>query len=269
MIKEKYDFSDLIEIMRILRAENGCPWDIEQTHESLKKYLLEETYEVIDAIDKKIPPHLCEELGDLLLQIIFHAKIASENKEFDIFDIIDGISRKMVARHVHVFGDGVCKTSNDVVEIWEKLKKKEKGNKTHTEVLESIPNNLPALIRAYKVQEKAALVGFDWDNIDDVFDKIHEEIDELKQILKSENKSEISGELGDSLFALVNLARFLDIQPEFALTSTTEKFIRRFSYIEENATKLNKKMENMTLAEMNLYWIKAKKLPKVGEWNEN
>lgn len=265
MIKEKYDFGDLVEIMRILRADNGCPWDIEQTHDTLKKYLLEESYEVMDAIDKKVPAHLCEELGDLLLQIIFHAKIASDNKEFDIFDVIDGISRKMVSRHIHVFGDGVCSTANDVVEIWEKLKKKEKGNKTHTDVLSSIPANLPALIRAYKVQQKAALVGFDWNNIDDVFNKIHEEIDELKEVFKSDKKEEIAEELGDSMFALVNLARFLDIHPEFALTSTTEKFIRRFGYIEEKATQIGKKLEDMTLAEMDVYWNEAKKIPKVGE----
>lgn len=259
MFKERYSYSDLIEIMRILRSENGCPWDQEQNHQSLKKYLLEETYEVMDAIDKAVPSDLCEELGDLLLQVVFHAQIAAENKEFSMEDVIDVVSKKMVSRHEHVFGEGKCETADDVIAVWEKRKKKEKGNTSHTEVLQSIPGNLPALIRAYKIQQKAALVGFDWDNIDDVFQKIHEEIDELKQVFKSAQKKKIEEELGDSLFALVNLARFLDIHPEFALSQTSEKFIRRFSYIEEQAKQQGKKMENMTLAEMDVLWNEAKR----------
>lgn len=259
MLKENYNFSDLLEIMRILRAENGCPWDREQTHESLKQYLLEETYEVMEVIDKNDPQKLCEELGDVLLQVIFHAQIASENGYFNINDVIDGISKKMVSRHVHVFGNDKCNTANDVVELWEKLKKKEKGNITHTNVLQAIPTNLPALIRAYKVQHKAALVGFDWDNIEDVINKVHEEIEELSQVYNTNEKEKASEEIGDSIFALVNLARFLDIHPEFCLTSTTEKFIRRFNYIEEEATKKGRKLEDMTLAEMDSLWNEAKK----------
>jgi tetrapyrrole methylase family protein/MazG family protein len=265
MIKEFYNFSDLIEIMKILRSKNGCPWDIEQTHQSLKKYLLEETYEVLECIDKNSPELLCEELGDLLLQVIFHAQIASENKQFDITNVIDIISKKMISRHAHVFGDGKCDTANDVLNIWEKQKKKEKGNKTHTDVLKSIPSNLPSLLRAYKVQQKAAMAGFDWDNIEDVFNKIHEEIDELKQVYKSTKKDEISEELGDSLFSLVNLARFHDIQPEFSLTSTTQKFIKRFEYVEKKATESGQVLEEMTLEQMDVLWNEAKNLPKEGE----
>jgi tetrapyrrole methylase family protein/MazG family protein len=265
MIKKHYNFSDLVEIMNILRSPNGCPWDIEQTHQSLKKYLLEETYEVMECIDMSSPDALCEELGDLLLQVIFHSQIASENKQFDINTVIDGISKKMISRHAHVFGDGKCETADDVLNIWEKQKKKEKGNPTHTDVLKNIPKNLPSLVRSYKVQQKAALAGFDWDNIDDVFDKIHEEIDELKQVYKTSKIEKISEEIGDSLFALVNLARFLDIHPEFALTSTIQKFIKRFEYIETKASESGKILEDMTLEEMDVFWNEAKTLPKEGE----
>lgn len=258
MLKEKYEFSDLVEIMKILRSENGCPWDREQTHESLKKYLIEETYEVLEAIDLKDKDRFCEELGDLLLQIIFHAQIAAENGNFDINDVITGICRKMIQRHTHVFGDAKAENAEEVLTNWEAIKKKEKGQKSQTEVLKSVPANLPALMRSYKVQQKAAQVGFDWDNIDDVFAKVHEEIKELEDVYKSKNVERIVDETGDVFFALVNLARFLNVHPELALTRTINKFINRFEYIEQESKKMGKRLEDMKLSEMDELWNKAK-----------
>lgn len=258
MVKEKYGFSELVDIMKLLRSENGCPWDREQTHESLKRYLIEETYEVLEAVDLKDKDKTCEELGDLLLQIVFHAQIASESGEFDIGDVITGISRKMVLRHTHVFGEDKADTSDEVLENWEAIKKKEKGIKSHTGVLKDVPSNLPALMRSYKVQQKAAQVGFDWDNIDDVFGKVSEEISELKDVYQSKNVERITDEMGDVFFALVNLSRFLKVQPELALTGTINKFIKRFEFIEQESLKAGKKLEEMTLAEMDELWNKAK-----------
>ena len=169
MLKGKYTFEELVGIMKFLRSENGCPWDREQTHMSLKKYLIEETYEVLEVIDLNDKERMCEELGDLLLQILFHAEIASEEGAFDINDVITGISRKMVQRHTHVFGEDKATTPEEVVDNWEAIKRKEKGVDSHAEVLKNVPANLPALMRSYKVQQKAAQVGFDWDNIDDVY----------------------------------------------------------------------------------------------------
>jgi tetrapyrrole methylase family protein / MazG family protein len=258
MEDKKYTWEDLLGIMNTLRSENGCPWDIEQTHQTLKEYLLEETYEVMDAIDHNDSNNLSEELGDILLQVVFHAQIAKEEGRFNINDIIHKISKKMIDRHEHVFGKAECKTAEDVVNRWEKVKKKEKGTKTHQEVLKSIPKNLPSLIRAYKVQQKASLVGFDWDHMDDAWNKVLEEIDELKKALQEKSKENIIEELGDSLFALVNLTRFVDILPEFALTSTTEKFITRFAFIENESLKIGKNIEELTLEEMNKFWEEAK-----------
>ena len=258
MLKDRYEFSDLVDIMKILRSENGCPWDREQTHESLKKYLIEETYEVLEVIDLKDKDRLCEELGDLLLQIIFHAQIAAEDGKFDINDVITGICRKMIQRHTHVFGDAKAENADEVLVNWEAIKKKEKGQKSQTEVLRSVPANLPALMRSYKVQQKAAHVGFDWDNIDDVFAKVHEEIKELEDVYKSKNVERIMDEMGDVFFALVNLARFLKVQPELALTGTINKFIKRFEYIEQESEKMGKRLENMKLPEMDELWNKAK-----------
>ena len=258
MLKDRYEFSDLVDIMKILRSENGCPWDREQTHESLKKYLIEETYEVLEVIDLKDKDRLCEELGDLLLQIIFHAQIAAEDGKFDINDVITGICRKMIQRHTHVFGDAKAENADEVITNWEAIKKKEKGQKSQAEVLRSVPANLPALMRSYKVQQKAAQVGFDWDNIDDVIAKVHEEIKELEDVYKSKNVERIIDEMGDVFFALVNLARFLKVQPELALTGTINKFIKRFEYIEQESEKMGKRLENMKLSEMDELWNKAK-----------
>jgi len=258
MLKDKYSFQDLLDIMELLRSENGCPWDRDQNHDSLKKYLIEETYEVLEAIDLKNKDKISEELGDLLLQIVFHAQIGKEEGTFEIEDVISGICRKMVLRHTHIFGDDKADTPDEVVTNWEAIKKKEKGLKSQTGVLKDVPSNLPALMRSYKVQQKAALVGFDWDNIEDVFEKIHEEIRELEDVYKGKDTDRITEELGDSFFSLVNLSRFLKIQPELALTGTINKFITRFEYVEKKSIESGKKLEEMTLSEMDVLWNEAK-----------
>ena len=258
MYKDKYNFDDLLEIMKILRSEGGCPWDREQTHESLKRYLIEETYEVLEAIDAKNKDMLCEELGDLLLQVVFHARIAEENKDFTLDDIITAISRKMYFRHPHVFADGKAETADDVVENWELIKRKEKNLESYTGELKSIPKNLPALMRSYKVQQKAAKIGFDWEHVEDAMKKVHEEIEELNHARKNKDAENIFEELGDLLFAVVNVSRFLDVHPELALSATIEKFIARFEYIEKKAGENGKNMEVMSLKEMDLLWEEAK-----------
>ncbi|MGE5328748.1 MAG: nucleoside triphosphate pyrophosphohydrolase [Deltaproteobacteria bacterium] len=258
MIKEKYTFYDLVEIMKILRSENGCPWDREQTHESLKKYLIEETYEVLEAIDKRDKTLICEELGDLLLQIVFHARIAEENGDFDIDDVITGISKKMYSRHTHVFGEDIAKSADDVLKNWDKIKRNEKNISTYADEMRSIAKNLPSLMRSYKVQHKAAKVGFDWDNVDDAVEKVYEELEEVKAARNNKNKQEIHEEIGDLLFAVVNVSRFLEVHPELALADSTEKFIKRFEYIEKKVTEKGKKMEEMTLKEMDELWNQSK-----------
>lgn len=269
MQKESYSFEDLLEIMKTLRSPNGCPWDREQDHDSLKKYFIEETYEVLEAIDLKSPKKLCEELGDVLLQVIFHAAIAEENGKFTIYDVIDGVSKKMVHRHEHVFGKEQAETAEEVVDLWEKIKKEEKGAKSQTEVLKDVPSILPALMRSYKVQEKAAKVGFDWDDVEDAWKKVNEEMEELHEAYGSGDMAKAEEELGDLLFAVVNVARFLKIQPELALTKTINKFIKRFEYIESKSSENGKQLTSMTLEEMDALWDKAKEIFKRGENNED
>ncbi len=258
MLKDRYDYKDLLDIMALLRSPEGCPCDRDQNHESLKKYLIEETYEVLETIDLNDKKKLCEELGDLLLQIVFHAGIAEENGDFNMGDVITGICRKMVLRHTHVFGDAKADTPEQVVDNWEAIKKKEKGIKSQTDVLRDVPSNLPALMRSYKVQQKAAQVGFDWENLDDVFEKVDEEISELREVYKSENMVRITDEMGDVFFSLVNLSRFLKVQPELALTGTINKFMKRFEYIEQESAKSGKRLEDMSLQEMDELWNNSK-----------
>jgi tetrapyrrole methylase family protein/MazG family protein len=254
---ESYDINHLCEIMDILRSPEGCPWDREQTHESLKRYLLEETYEVIECIDRNDMDKLAEELGDVLLQVVFHCQIAREGGAFDMLDVISRVCRKMISRHTHIFGDAVAQSSQQVLENWEDLKKREKGLKTHTQVLRDIPAVLPALVRSYKVQEKAAMVGFDWDSIEGAMNKVTEELEELKAASAGTDIRKIEEEMGDLLFAVVNVSRFLKVDPELALVKTVEKFIRRFEYIEQNA---KRPLEDMTLEEMDGLWEQAKSL---------
>jgi tetrapyrrole methylase family protein/MazG family protein len=258
MLKDRYDFKELLDIMALLRGENGCPWDKEQDHTSLKRYLIEETYEVLEQIDAKDKDKLCDELGDLLLQVVFHSQIARENGDFDMDDVITGICRKLISRHTHIFGNDKADTADEVLQNWEKIKKKEKGFESQTGILKDVPSNLPALMRSFKVQQKAAQVGFDWDDLEDVMAKVEEEIQELKDVYKSKNVERITDEMGDAFFSLVNLARFLKVQPELALTGTINKFIKRFEYIELESGKAGRKLEDMSLAEMNELWDEAK-----------
>lgn len=251
--KEDPSFNDLVEVMRILRGDKGCPWDKEQTHESIKKYLVEETYEVLDAIDEKNMHKLCEELGDLLLQVTFHARMAEEKGFFDINDVIKGIIEKMIRRHPHVFGSETLNTSHQVLVKWEEIKDVEQDK---PRPILDVPKNFPALYRAKKLQQKAARVGFDWPDITGAWDKVSEELRELKD---AEAKGVgIKEELGDVLFAIVNVARFLDIDAEEALQDTNKKFIKRFSYIEEKAKNDNVELKELTLEDMDKYWNEAK-----------
>ncbi|WP_368489142.1 nucleoside triphosphate pyrophosphohydrolase [Clostridium sp. BJN0013] len=253
-----YDLKDLLDIMEKLRSETGCPWDREQNHDSLKKYLIEESYEVIESIEEKDDTKLVEELGDVLLQVIFHCQIGKEEGFFNINDVIKAICDKMIKRHPHVFGNMEIGDSKEVLISWDKIKKKEQGLKTYTDELRHVAKTLPALMRAVKVQEKAAKVGFDWEKVEYALDKILEEYYEVKEVYKSEQKVKILEEIGDLIFACVNVARFLDIDPEFALNYSIEKFIRRFAYIEKSSKKHGLDMANMTLDEMDELWEEAK-----------
>ena len=247
-------FERLLNIMDDLRAK--CPWDKKQTMESLRHLTIEETYELGDAILSNDLQEVKKELGDLLLHIVFYAKIGSETNSFNIADVANGVCEKLIERHPHIYGDVQVNNEEDVKRNWEKIKLKE-GNKS---VLGGVPKSLPALVKATRIQDKAAGVGFDWDNIDDVFAKIKEEIDELHAEVKAQQQSNIESEFGDVLFSLINYARFLKVNPEDALERTNRKFIARFQYLEEKATAQGKSLKEMTLQEMEAYWQEAKKL---------
>lgn len=251
------NFSKLREIIAVLRGPNGCPWDKEQTHESLKKYLIEETYEVIEAIDSGDIDHLIEELGDVLLQVMLHAQIGEDEGYFAIEDVIEVLSAKMIRRHPHVFGDQKAEDSKEVLRNWQEIKKQEKGE-TESSLLEGISKSLPNLLRAYEIQKKAAKVGFDWQEITPALKKVKEELEEFENEIKQASFVEAKKEFGDILFAFVNVARFLEIHPEEALFETNEKFIRRFRYIEENVKKSGKSIEEHSLEELDHFWDEAK-----------
>ena len=261
MPADKNKFDRLMEIMRRLRAPGGCQWDAEQTHESLKRYLLEETYEVIEAIDAASTPMLQEELGDLLLQVVFHAVIAEERNEFAIDDIIDTLNDKLIRRHPHVFADIKVNDIDQLIENWERIKKEEKGE-SRKSALSGIPSHLPALLKAQKVTEKAARVGFDWSHVDEVFAKVLEELKEFEETMFEGNQQRMEAELGDLLFSIVNLGRFLSLNPEEALRKTITRFMKRFNYIEETLHAGNRELQNSTLEEMDSLWEEAKKLEK-------
>ncbi len=251
-MKDRYNFEDLKRIMAELRQK--CPWDRKQTHESLKKYLIEEAYEVIDAIDRKDWEALKEELGDLLLQPVFHARLAEEEGRFNIDDVVDHLCKKLIERHPHVFGEEEAKSAEEVLKNWEKRKAERRRS-----VLEGVPKHLPALMRAYKLQKKAAAVGFDWKNLEDVEGKVLEEWNEFWEAYKSRDKGKIEHELGDLLFALVNLARFLKIDPEEALQKANERFIKRFSHIERKVKESGKEWKEFSLEELDRFWEEAKR----------
>ena len=260
------NFDELVAVMARLRAPGGCPWDREQTYESLAPYLLEEAFESFDAIQEAgegKPENLREELGDLLLQIIFHSQIAEELGDFTIDDVCAQITRKMILRHPHVFGDKKFATANEVLSNWDDLKKAEraitkKGAKAQDSILDEVPLAFPALIEANKLTKKAAKVGFDWENTEQIFEKINEEIDELKAEISGNESGRIEEEIGDMLFAVVNLARRLEVEPETALKKTNRKFRRRFQFIESELKKRAKSFEESNLEEMDEFWNAAK-----------
>ncbi|HHT9120438.1 MAG TPA: nucleoside triphosphate pyrophosphohydrolase [Candidatus Hypogeohydataceae bacterium YC41] len=252
-------FQELIALMEKLRGPEGCPWDKEQTHESLKPYLVEEAYEVIDAIDSGDPEKLKEELGDLLFQVIFHARIAKERNTFDIRGILKGCLEKMTSRHPHVFGEEQLETAEEVLRAWHKIKHKESGGKEKS-ILGSLPRHMPALQKAYKVQKKVSRVGFDWQKVEDVIDKMEEELKEVKQALSQRDKKKVEEELGDLLFSTANLSRFLKVNPEEALEKAIKKFIERFKRVERELASQGKEIENVSLEEMDKIWNELKKL---------
>ena len=254
--KEKYTYEDLLEIMRILRCPEGCVWDREQDHKSIRRSFIEETYEAVEAIDNDDPVLLQEELGDVLLQVVFHAQIEAEAGRFTMDDVADGICKKMIYRHPHVFGSVEVKNSDEVLTNWDALKQKEKHQKSTTETLESVARSLPGLIRAEKVQHKAAKVGFDWDEVSGALDKVREETAEIARAIDGDGDP--SEELGDLLFAVVNVARFLKTDPEDAINRTTDKFIRRFAQVEQAAKDAGRSLSEMSLSEMDALWDAAK-----------
>ncbi|HEU5360063.1 MAG TPA: nucleoside triphosphate pyrophosphohydrolase [Candidatus Deferrimicrobiaceae bacterium] len=255
------DFQSLVEIMARLRGEGGCEWDRAQTHASLRQYLLEEAHEVVDAISRKDPDLLREELGDLLLQILFHAQIASEKGEFDIADVIGSISEKMVRRHPHVFADASADTPEAVSLQWDHIKKTME-NRNHSSLIGGVPRSFPSLLRGAKLTKKAARAGFDWENTGQVVEKVGEEMEELKTAISGGDPETMEHELGDALFALVNLARFLNINPEIAMAQANERFERRFAAMEKIAEESGCSIETTDLTTLDRFWEIAKKRTK-------
>jgi len=247
-------FDELIQIMARLRAKDGCPWDREQDHKSLRPYLIEEAYEVLDALDRDDDRGLREELGDLMLQIVFHAQIAREEGRFDIEDVLRTHIHKLKRRHPHVFGDVSVSGPEQVVTNWEEIKRQE-GKQS---ILDGVPRHLPALLRAYRVQEKAAGTGFDWEDVDGVLSKVDEELREFREACAQRDPGQIEEELGDLLFSLVNVARFLGANPEDALRRTADKFIRRFQFIESEIERSGRSLDTASIEEMDALWEEAK-----------
>ena len=275
-MSEKFD--ELVAIMERLRAPGGCPWDAEQTYASLSRYLLEEAYETFDAIQEADATgdttNLKEELGDLLLQVIFHSTIAKEKRDFTLDEVAEGVSRKLILRHPHVFGDAKLARAQDVLDNWDTLKANERAASGKTEkkkesILDDVPVHFPALLEALKVTTKAGKVGFDWEDLDQVFTKLDEEVTELKHEIASENKEDIEGEIGDLLFVIVNLARKLDVEPETALKRTNLKFRKRFKFIEDELEKAGRGFADSDLREMDYLWDKAKDVDRKSQSDKN
>lgn len=254
--KEKYNFNDLLRIMEILRAPDGCMWDREQDHQSIRRNFIEETYEVCEAIDEQDPEHLKEELGDVLLQVVFHTEMEKEKGVFDIGDVADGICKKLIYRHPHIFGTVEVGSSEEILRNWDELKRKEKHQETDTSALESVAKSLPGLIRAEKLQKKVAKVGFDWENAQGALEKVEEELDEVKRAMTGDGDPE--EELGDLLFAVVNVARHLKVDPERAMEKTCNKFVRRFAEMERQARQENKVLSDLSLTELDTLWNRSK-----------
>ena len=251
-------FDKFVDIIRTLRSENGCPWDREQTHESLRQNLIEESYEVVESIDNNDMANLREELGDVLLQVVMHSVMAEEDKDFTIEDVIAEVSEKMIRRHPHVFGDVEAETSEEVLKNWDAIKKEEKKEKTLGESMIRIPKSLPANLRAEKAQKKAAKIGFDFADYEEALGKVYEELKELEEARETGSADQIEEEFGDLLFSMVNLSRFLQINAENSLTNATNKFINRFVSIEVLAAQENKRFNELTIDEMNELWERVK-----------
>lgn len=252
------EFGRLLEIMSELRAK--CPWDKEQTFESLRTLTIEETYELADAIIRDDKKEIRKELGDILLHIVFYSEMGSETGDFDIYDVCKGLCEKLIYRHPHIFAETEAETSEVVMQNWESLKLKEKGG--NKSVLSGVPVSLPALIKAHRIQDKARSVGFDWEHREQVWDKVQEELNELKEEIIRMDKDKMEDEFGDLLFSLINAARLYDINPENALERTNRKFINRFNYLESKTITVGKDLKEMTLADMDVIWAEAKKLER-------
>ncbi len=272
-----YTMDDLLGVIRRLLAPDGCPWDRVQTHESLRRNLIEEAYETVDAIDSGIPSRVKDELGDVLLQVVFHAAMAERDGEYTFTDVADNISRKLISRHTHVFGTDEADSPDAVLSVWDKNKMLEKGHKSFAQTLEDVPAGLPALMRADKLQRRAAKAGFDWPDASGALDKISEELSEIEEALAENGRplydklhaendpavfDRVESEMGDFLFAAVNYARLLGIDPEVALNRSNQKFVRRFSQVETLASGSGKILEDMTLEEMDLLWDAVKAIEK-------
>lgn len=258
LFKKLYNIYDLIEIMKLLRSEDGCPWDREQTHQSIKKNFIEETYEVIEAINKEDSELLKEELGDVLLQVVFHSQIETEQGNFDIDNVADGICKKLIERHPHIFGDAIAYDTKTVLSNWDDIKLASKGQKNQSDSMMSVPMELPALMRSTKIQQKAAKAGFDWDNINGALDKLLEEVDELKEAIKTQDDISCFEELGDVLFSAVNVSRFLKCDAEESLTASTNKFIERFIIVEELAKDRKIDIKSSPIDILDELWNEAK-----------
>lgn len=257
-IKDNYDINDFLRLVTVLRSPGGCPWDRKQTHESIKKNFIEETYEAVEAINKADAEGLKEELGDVLLQVAMHSEIESEKGSFDFNDVVNDICKKLVVRHPHVFGDAAAQSSDEALQNWDQVKLKTKGMKKQGEAMIKVPREFPALMRAQKVQEKAAKAGFDWDDINGAVDKLHEEIDELETALAAGVGKDIEEEFGDVLFSCVNVSRFIGADSEEALTASTDKFIKRYLLVEKLAADEGLDLKTASIEELDKLWNKAK-----------
>lgn len=257
-IKDNYDINDFLRLVTVLRSPGGCPWDRKQTHESIKKNFIEETYEAVEAINKADAEGLKEELGDVLLQVAMHSEMESEKGSFDFNDVVNDICKKLVVRHPHVFGDAAAQSSDEALQNWDQVKLKTKGMKKQGEAMIKVPREFPALMRAQKVQEKAAKAGFDWDDINGAVDKLHEEIDELETALAAGVGKDIEEEFGDVLFSCVNVSRFIGADSEEALTASTDKFIKRYLLVEKLAADEGLDIKTASIEELDKLWNKAK-----------
>ncbi len=256
--KDHYNVNDLIEIMKMLRQPDGCPWDREQTHESIRQNFIEETYEAVEAIDTKDTELLKEELGDVLMQVVFHSLMEEEAGNFDFSDVADGVCQKLIIRHPHVFGNVVADDSEQVLKNWDAIKMQTKSQKTQSEAMESVSKALPALMRSQKVQKKAAKAGFDWDDVSGALDKVSEETEELRQAIAENQQEQCLEELGDLLFSVVNVSRFLNLDSEYALTMACDKFVRRFQSVEFLASQRGINMKEASLEQLDVLWDEVK-----------